>query len=529
MLSNILEVIVNRFFVNFLEATLENRDRSQLLTKPNFVRAGYDVLALLAGSAFGLYVSGQYDFTKLNTVSSVSWLPFVILLPLIGITLFWRLGLYTGLRQREIRSRLTGLVFGTVLIFAVMALVLSFFKELTFGKLLAFGLAWLSSSVALTLPRMVYEFARREIDGKATAAKARRANTVLVIGGAGYIGSYLVPKLLDSGFEVIVLDIMAFGEKPIAAFKDHPKVKFVQEDYRNIQTLLTHIRGVESVVHLGGLVGDPACAVDEALTVDINVTSTRLIAEISKSHGVKRFVFASSCSIYGANDHIVDETSSFNPQSLYAKSKVASEAVISEFASKEFEAVYLRLGTIYGLSGRTRFDLVVNLLAAKAVMKGEITVFGSDQWRPFVHVEDAARAFEMALKAESRLVANQAFNVGSNGQNMTLMQLAERINKLVPTAKILVTDENVDRRNYRVDFSKIEKTLGFKPQWTIEQGISQVIESIHNGTVKDIDQPLFSNIKLMQERGKELFGSTYNHGWEDSYLAQLSLDHKELQ
>jgi nucleoside-diphosphate-sugar epimerase len=492
------------------------------------VRAGYDAMALLLGAGMGLYASGIYTINNLQKASTITWLPFVILLPIIGVALFRRLGMYTMPDRRPIISRLKRITFGTVLVFVCMGLVLSFFKELTVAKAFAFGLAWACATAILTLPRLVYEFASREISRKTRDDVAQRANRVLVIGGAGYIGSRVVPRLLDSGMEVVVLDLMAFGEQPVAAFKDHPKVSFVREDYRNVETLVTHLRNVDSVVHLGGLVGDPACAVDEELTVDINVTSTRLIAELSKSHGVRRFVFASSCSIYGANDKIVDETSSFNPQSLYAKSKVASEAVISEFASQDFEPVYMRLGTIYGLSGRTRFDLVVNLLSAKAMLSGDITVFGSDQWRPFVHVDDAARAFELALKAPASAVANQAFNVGSDEQNMTLMDLAQKINQMVPTSRILVTDENVDRRNYRVDFTKIKRVLGFTPNWTMEQGIQQVIDVVKSGEVTDIDQPMFSNLRLIRERGKELFKKTYNHGWEETYLSQLSVDHREL-
>lgn len=491
-------------------------------------RAAYDVLALLTGASLGLYASGLYSLENLQQASTITWLPFLILLPLLGTMLFWRLGLYRMPDRRPIRSRLKRISFAVFLVFVCMGLVLSFFKELTIHKALAFGLAWAFATVILTLPRLVYEMASREINRSTREEVRRKANRVLVIGGAGYIGSRVVPRLLDSGMEVLVLDLMAFGEEPVKAFKDHPKVRFIREDYRNVETLVTHLRNVDSVVHLGGLVGDPACAVDEALTVDVNVTSTRLIAELSKAHGVRRLVFASSCSIYGANDSIVDERSSFNPQSLYAKSKVASEAVISEFASEDFEPVYLRLGTIYGLSGRTRFDLVVNLLSAKAMLSGDITVFGSDQWRPFVHVDDAAYAFELALKAPSSAVANQAFNVGSNAQNMTLMQLAQKINQMAPGSRILVTDENVDRRNYRVDFSKIERVLGFKPKWTLEQGIQQVIDVVKSGDVTDIEQAQFSNLKLIRERGKDLFRKTYNHGWEEAYLAQLTVEHREL-
>jgi nucleoside-diphosphate-sugar epimerase len=500
----------------------------RLFRSPTGYRASYDVLALLVGAILGLFFSGQYTLSGLMETSSVRWLPFVILLPALGALVFWRIGLYNNLRMGEIKSRIAKLFFGSILVFLILAIALSFLKELTIGKALAFGLAWLCAVAALTLPRLVYELARREISVTSIQQAEKRSNSVLVIGGAGYIGSSLVPKLLAAGKEVIVLDLMAFGEEPVAHFKDHPSVQFFKEDYRNVETLVRHIRDVESIVHLGGLVGDPACAVDEALTVDVNVTSTRMIAQIAKSHGVKRFVFASSCSVYGANDDVVDENSGFNPQSLYAKTKVASEAVISEFKSYDFETVCLRLGTIYGLSGRTRFDLVVNLLSAKAMLSGEITVFGSDQWRPFVHVDDAASAFALVLQAPGKLVAGEIFNVGSNAQNMTLMQLAEKINALVPSAKIIVTDENVDRRNYRVNFDKISSVLGFKAKWSVEEGVQQFIDAIKSGKVTEIDKPMFSNLRMIKERGKDIFKKTYNQGWEEDYLAQRSAIAKEL-
>src|SRR5262249_37816920 len=141
--------------------------------------------------------------------------------------------------------------------------------------------------------------------------------------------------------------------------------------------------GVGSVIHLGGLVGDPACATDPALAIDINVTGTKLIGEIAKARGVRRFIFASSCSVYGACDEIVNEESRFNPQSLYARTKVAAEAALSALNGPEFAVTCLRFATIYGISGRPRFDLVVNLLCAKAIRDGVITIFGPDQWRPF--------------------------------------------------------------------------------------------------------------------------------------------------
>jgi nucleoside-diphosphate-sugar epimerase len=271
-------------------------------------------------------------------------------------------------------------------------------------------------------------------------------------------------------------------------------------------------------MHLAGLVGDPACAVDTDLTVDINVTGTRLVGEIAKAQGVRRFIFASSCSVYGACDEIVDEQARLNPQSLYARSKVASEAVLGPLNSSDFAVTCLRFATVYGISGRTRFDLVVNLLCAKAVRDGVITVYGADQWRPFVHVDDVAAAVAMTLQAPTGLVAGEAFNVGSDNQNYTLGEVAELINKQVPDAEIVSDPDFVDKRNYRVSFEKIRTRLGFEPAWTIEHGIAQVTALMRSNRVGHYSLPTYSNLLYLKERGVKSFGNFKITGWENELM-----------
>jgi nucleoside-diphosphate-sugar epimerase len=170
-------------------------------------------------------------------------------------------------------------------------------------------------------------------------------------------------------------------------------------------------------------------------------------------------------------------------------------------ADERFAPTMIRFSTIYGFSGRTRFDLVVNLLAAKARIDGEITVHGGNQWRPFVHVDDAARAVALVVDAPLELVDNQIFNVGSNEQNYTIQQIAELVHDQVVSAKIITSADAVDIRNYRVDFSKIRNELGFEPQWTVEAGIHQVLEAIAEGNVTDYRDPKYSNVKFLTESG----------------------------
>jgi nucleoside-diphosphate-sugar epimerase len=341
---------------------------------------------------------------------------------------------------------------------------------------------------------------------------------VLVIGGAGYVGSALVERLLNAGMHVSVLDAMHFGEEALGNVAGHPNLTLIREDFRHIEVLTRAMSGVGSVVHLGGLVGDPACALDPELTVDINVTATKLVGEIAKAQGVRRLIFSSSCSVYGACEEIVDETSRFNPQSLYARSKVASEVVLGALNSPNFSVTCLRFATIYGFSGRTRFDLVVNLLCAKAVREGLITVFGPDQWRPFVHVDDVARAIVATLQAPVDVVAGEAFNVGSDAQNYTLGDVAELINRQVPNATIVSDADCADRRNYRVCFDKIRTRLGFKPAWTLERGIAQVVAVVRSNRIGHYSLPTYSNVLYLKAQGTKNFGEFKITGWENDLM-----------
>jgi len=345
----------------------------------------------------------------------------------------------------------------------------------------------------------------------------RPIRRVLVIGGGGYIGSALLPKLLDAGYHVRLLDMLLYSTEPIQEVVTHPNLEVMDADFRQIDKVVEAMQDVDAVIHLGAIVGDPACALDEELTIEVNLMATRMIAEVAKGNRVNRFIFASTCSVYGASDELLDEHSALHPVSLYARSKIASEMVLQNLYGPDFSPIVLRFGTIYGLSGRTRFDLVINLLAAKAVVEGAITVFGGDQWRPFVHVDDAALAVLKALEAPLETVKNEIFNVGSDAQNYTIQQIGEMIQHLVPTSKVLNMGSDTDRRNYRVNFSKIYNTLNFVPQWTVEQGIKQVISRIQSGKIIDYRDAKYSNVKFLSEDGKARLSRTQN-GWVQELL-----------
>jgi nucleoside-diphosphate-sugar epimerase len=350
------------------------------------------------------------------------------------------------------------------------------------------------------------------VDSRLLASGDHKINRVLVIGGAGFIGSALLPMLLERGYKVRLLDLLLYGEEPIKQYKDHPRLELLKADFRQIDAVVSAMQDVDAVIHLGAIVGDPACALDEGLTVEINLMATRMIAEVAKGCHVRHFIFASTCSVYGASEHMLDEHSELKPVSLYAKSKAASEKMLLKMVDDRFSPVILRFSTVYGLSGRYRFDLVVNLLTGKALVDKEITIFGGNQWRSFVHVEDSARAIMSVLEASPEIVRNQIFNVGSNEQNYTIAHIGELIHQHVPTANVINKGDEVDPNNYKVNFNKIQRILGFKPKWSVEQGIVQVAYAIESGAVKDYKAPQYSNIMFFTGPGLAIL-DRHENGW----------------
>lgn len=501
----------NFFFCNFSEL------KSTLGTA---MRMTADIGSIWVAFLFGWVVIDGNQPIDLITGRSAGIATPIGIISIAALAAYVSVGLYT-------RTRKYGLLTKICLIAAVNLGLLMIADALFSIVLRPIGLSFealattlLGSAILLSVARAGSAVLRGE-DGHGANAEQNeevRENNVLVIGGAGYIGSALVEKLLDLGLHVSVLDAMHFGEEALSRVAGHPNLALIREDFRHIESLTRAMSGVGSVIHLGGLVGDPACAVDCDLTVDVNVTATRVIGEIAKARGVRRFIFASSCSVYGASDEIVNEESRFNPQSLYARSKVASEAVLGTLHSEDFSVTCLRFATIYGISGRTRFDLVVNLLCAKAVRDRKITVYGADQWRPFVHVEDVARAIVLTLRAPTRLVAGESFNVGSDAQNYTLGEAADLIQRQVPDAEVISDDTFVDKRNYRVSFAKIRSRLGFEPTWTIERGIEQVVELVRSNQVGDYSLPTYSNVLYLKARGTENFSVFKITGWEQEFM-----------
>lgn len=323
---------------------------------------------------------------------------------------------------------------------------------------------------------------------------------VLVVGGAGYIGSIVVRKLLDRGLRVRLLDKLTYGNSAIAGVLDHPRLEFLHGDCRNIQDVVRAMAGVRDVIHLAAIVGDPACAADDQNARQINYAATRMMLEIAKGHGIERFLFASSCSVYGASDLVMDEQSETVPISLYAETKLNSEKVLLDAKSATFHPVILRFSTVFGLAPRPRFDLVVNLLTAKAHQEGIITIFNGAQWRPFIHVDDVAEAVCQTLEAPVELVSGEIFNVGDDRLNYTLSQVADLIRTEFPNTKVEEVENN-DRRNYRVSFEKIRTRIGFTCRKTLEGGIRELRLAFECGQIVNYKDPLYSNLTYVKTYG----------------------------
>lgn len=326
---------------------------------------------------------------------------------------------------------------------------------------------------------------------------------VVVTGHRGYIGATLVPMLLSRGYEVIGIDSDLFEGCDYGHFADHATTN-IRLDVRDVQA--RHLRGAYAVLHLAGLSNDPLGDLHPSLTDEINHRATVRLARLAKGAGIERFVFSSSCSTYGAaGPGFVTETAKFNPVTPYGHSKVKSEQALAQLANDDFCPVYLRNATAYGLSGRLRFDLVVNNLTAWGYTTGNVRLKSDGMpWRPIVHIEDISRAFVAALEAPAEAVHNQAFNIGRTKENYRIREIAEIVHSRLPGSSVgFADDAGPDARTYRVSFEKAENTLpSFTPQWTLEKGVDQLIEAFNQIGLRghEFEEARYSRIASLKER-----------------------------
>jgi nucleoside-diphosphate-sugar epimerase len=315
------------------------------------------------------------------------------------------------------------------------------------------------------------------------------ARTILVTGGAGYLGSTLVPVLLARGHTVRVLDSLAVGDGcALLQVWGRDGFDFVAGDVRDHDTRALALRGVDTVVHLAAIVGDPACSRDPDLARMVNVDGTLSLLEESRAAGVERFVFASTCSNYGKmadGDLLAAEEWELRPVSLYAETKVRGEVEVLAAAGSGFASTCLRFATVYGAAPRMRFDLTVNEFARDALVNGELVVYGEQFWRPYVHVRDAAHAVATVLDAPAEKVGGSVFNVGATGENFRKQDLVELLLARLPETKVERVARTEDPRDYRVSFEKVKSTLGLEPTRTVPQGIDEILELLQSGVIAD--------------------------------------------
>jgi nucleoside-diphosphate-sugar epimerase len=316
---------------------------------------------------------------------------------------------------------------------------------------------------------------------------------VLVVGGAGYLGSILTRKLLARGYRVRVLDSFIYGRKSVEELVGNDQCDIVEGDLRNIHTCVNALEGVNAVILLAAIVGDPASKVRPTETIETNVLAAQALASAAKLQHISRFVYASTCSVYGVGADLLDEQSPLNPVSLYARTKIASEDIILKMGDTYFSPTILRMGTLYGYSPRMRFDLVVNTMSMKSFTDGKILVFGGKQWRPLLHVQDAADVYVRCVEADLKQVGNQVFNVGSNEQNYQIEEIAERVSKTLGGIPIQRDDTSLDARDYRVSFAKVRETLGFTPQATVEEAAQTIFGRLKDGTIRNPAQRIYYN------------------------------------
>ena len=323
-------------------------------------------------------------------------------------------------------------------------------------------------------------------------------NHVLVTGGAGYVGAILIPKLVALGYKVTVLDLFMYGEEVLKGSRG-PNLREVKGDIRDIEAVKTAMKGCDAVIHLACISNDPSFELNPDLGRSINLDAFVPIVRAAKAEKVKRFIYASSSSVYGIKDGVeVTEDLSLEPLTDYSKFKAECEVLLEQERAPGFTTVTIRPATVCGYSPRQRLDVVVNILTNLGVHKGEVSVFGGSQLRPNIHIEDMTDAYLLLLQADDEKIDGKIYNAGY--ENHSVMQLAEMVQRNVgPHVNLKVQSTN-DMRSYHVSSKKIQEELGFVPSHTIEEAVVDLIKAFKEGKLPDsLEDPRYFNIKTMQK------------------------------
>ena len=322
--------------------------------------------------------------------------------------------------------------------------------------------------------------------------------SALVVGGAGFIGSALTRMMIEEGWSVKVLDNFFYGQNSLDRI-NNDRLSVIRGDAKSIDTIVEAVDGVDAVIYLAELVGDPAVSVAPQTALKTNYLAVTTLANLCAYLNINRFVYTSSCSVYGASenpDALLDEGSVIAPVSLYGKIKLmVEEAVLSaaRLPNPSFAPTILRLATAFGYSERCRFDLVVNTFVKEAFTKGRIELFGGNQWRPQVHIKDISQAILKVLDAPLEDVRSQIFNVGSTQNNHTINELGDFIEDLFPDVKLVRNEAKADIRNYRVNCDKIERILGFNAKYSVIDGMAELKAALENGEMGNVEDAKYSN------------------------------------
>jgi nucleoside-diphosphate-sugar epimerase len=319
---------------------------------------------------------------------------------------------------------------------------------------------------------------------------------LLVTGCAGYVGSVVVHELLSRGHSVRGYDNLMYGGEAMLGFWSNPAFQFLKGDVRDASAVRRALDGCDGIVHLAAIVGDPACKREPALARSTNLDGSIVMIDEAKKAGLKRFIFASTCSNYGKMsdpDTFVDESSELSPVSLYAETKVAVEHLVTD-ASRMGDVcgTSLRFSTVYGVSPRMRYDLTVNQFAREAWKDRKLVVFGEQFWRPYVHVRDMARGVGAVCDAPDSKVRSEVFNVGSTAENYTKKMIVDRLLEMVPGLAVQYVAQNDDPRDYRVSFRKIESELGFAVSRTVPEGLKEVLSLVSQDVLPEMGR-VFGN------------------------------------
>jgi len=329
-----------------------------------------------------------------------------------------------------------------------------------------------------------------------------------VTGSCGYVGSWLLPHLLADGHKVVGYDAQWFGDGYLPKPGDNENLNVIKGDIRDVPKLKEALRGAEAVVHMACVSNDHSCQLDESLSTSINLDAFEPLVIAAKQAGVRRFIYASSSSVYGISDAPdVTEEHPLLPITLYNKYKAACEPILLKHQSPDFVCTIIRPATVCGYAPRMRFDLTVNIITAHAVLTNEITVFGGKQKRPNLHIKDMTECYKLLLKAPEDKIAGQIFNVGA--QNMKVSDIAELVADVVYEEKegmyprpAIKTQPSTDTRSYHVNSDKIFHVLGFAPKFTVEDAILDLCVKFRMGMWKDaLTNPVFTNVKQLVDKG----------------------------